>query len=303
MKKSILAVLAVVLLAPAVAGARGEFTIDPIGPGVRPVRPACGNGLLEAGESCDDSNQDDADGCLSDCSLPLPPPATVPQPPETQPAPVPENPPAPEAPAETPPEAPSADVPAPPIDSPENPTGVSGGIADAGSLSCQALTASDVGAGGRVIAVRSDGLVPLVVRYETADDTAGVSAELKQVAGLAVALGSGDHDFGAPVIEAKSLAVSDASQGGAEWIVYVQRPADLRGEWHPDAAFEVEVRAADGATIATLSTGCLAAADAKGGGCSLARGAGRKTYSDGCALMTAITAAFLIKRRSRLSPY
>ncbi len=31
--------------------------------------PICGNGIVEAGEACDDGNDDDADACLSDCTL------------------------------------------------------------------------------------------------------------------------------------------------------------------------------------------------------------------------------------------
>ncbi|RMH45308.1 MAG: hypothetical protein D6689_00185 [Deltaproteobacteria bacterium] len=31
--------------------------------------PACGNGVVEAGEACDDGNADDADGCRSDCTV------------------------------------------------------------------------------------------------------------------------------------------------------------------------------------------------------------------------------------------
>jgi cysteine-rich repeat protein len=31
--------------------------------------PACGNALLEAGETCDDGNRDDGDGCSTTCTL------------------------------------------------------------------------------------------------------------------------------------------------------------------------------------------------------------------------------------------
>jgi cysteine-rich repeat protein len=32
-----------------------------------PLVPACGDGVVDAGEACDDGNQDDLDGCSSDC--------------------------------------------------------------------------------------------------------------------------------------------------------------------------------------------------------------------------------------------
>ncbi len=38
-------------------------------PGNPPVEAACGNGVLEAGESCDDGNQVDGDGCEASCGI------------------------------------------------------------------------------------------------------------------------------------------------------------------------------------------------------------------------------------------
>ena len=32
-------------------------------------RPICGNGAVESGESCDDQNTDELDGCLTTCDL------------------------------------------------------------------------------------------------------------------------------------------------------------------------------------------------------------------------------------------
>ncbi len=52
--------------------ARPEGGTDGGGPGeagtdAGPPRPRCGNGVLEAGEQCDDGNEVDGDGCSADC--------------------------------------------------------------------------------------------------------------------------------------------------------------------------------------------------------------------------------------------
>jgi cysteine-rich repeat protein len=43
-----------------------------------PARPACGNGIIEAGEQCDDGNTGDGDGCSSSCLTEAAPPKPVP---------------------------------------------------------------------------------------------------------------------------------------------------------------------------------------------------------------------------------
>ncbi len=50
----------------------GEQTCNSTGHGYDVCKciPVCGNGLLEAGETCDDGNQVDDDGCQADCQLP-----------------------------------------------------------------------------------------------------------------------------------------------------------------------------------------------------------------------------------------
>ena len=43
---------------------------DHLGASCEPiVSPVCGNGVPEAGEECDDGNNDDGDGCSADCLL------------------------------------------------------------------------------------------------------------------------------------------------------------------------------------------------------------------------------------------
>lgn len=39
------------------------------GTGFEPSEPVCGNGFVEAGEECDDANDDEDDGCTADCAL------------------------------------------------------------------------------------------------------------------------------------------------------------------------------------------------------------------------------------------
>jgi cysteine-rich repeat protein len=53
-------------------GLLGEQTCDSKGLGYDACNctPICGNGLLEAGETCDDGNQVDDDGCQADCQIP-----------------------------------------------------------------------------------------------------------------------------------------------------------------------------------------------------------------------------------------
>ena len=34
--------------------------------------PTCGNGMVDAGESCDDANLDETDDCLNSCSFRVP---------------------------------------------------------------------------------------------------------------------------------------------------------------------------------------------------------------------------------------
>ena len=42
-----------------------------------PPPPVCGNGILEAGEDCDDGNNSDGDGCSATCCIEPPPPPPV----------------------------------------------------------------------------------------------------------------------------------------------------------------------------------------------------------------------------------
>ena len=41
-----------------------------VGCAYAPITPCCGNGVVEAGESCDDGNDNNNDGCKNDCSSP-----------------------------------------------------------------------------------------------------------------------------------------------------------------------------------------------------------------------------------------
>ena len=48
-------------------GPTGSGESESTSEGSGPVEDDCGNGLLEAGEVCDDGNEVDADGCNRDC--------------------------------------------------------------------------------------------------------------------------------------------------------------------------------------------------------------------------------------------
>jgi cysteine-rich repeat protein len=60
------------------AGALADFNEGDTGPGhcgdTPPPEPACGDGVLDAGEQCDDGNTTDGDGCSATCILEVEPP-------------------------------------------------------------------------------------------------------------------------------------------------------------------------------------------------------------------------------------
>jgi cysteine-rich repeat protein len=50
------------------SGTSGTGTSGTSGTSTTGVEPGCGDGIVDAGEACDDGNADDFDGCLSDCT-------------------------------------------------------------------------------------------------------------------------------------------------------------------------------------------------------------------------------------------
>jgi cysteine-rich repeat protein len=47
-----------------------QIETSPVAGALEPPSPACGNGLVEAGEACDDGNRNDRDGCTARCARP-----------------------------------------------------------------------------------------------------------------------------------------------------------------------------------------------------------------------------------------
>ena len=51
------------------AGACGKNSLHPRNPPNTPQENLCGNGQLNTGERCDDSNNKDGDGCSASCTI------------------------------------------------------------------------------------------------------------------------------------------------------------------------------------------------------------------------------------------